>query len=298
MKNFLSMQEFSKLSGVEISTLRYWDSIGLFSPIKRNPENNYRRYSPEQIMAVKFITVMSELGVSLKTIGEIEKERNPEKIIRLIEQQEKLLDMKMMRLRECYSIIHMRRELINYGMKVVDGFTAVDGVRMDSSYAAEDGIKVNAEKISVLKRDDLPIIIGPRNEWKEGEGFYGPFKNFCAQAEKLRINLSFPIGGMHENWQSFLEAPSEPDYFFSLDPTGSSRRKAGEYLIGFSRNYYGRLDDAAKRLAAYAEEHSLTLHGPVYVMYLHDEVCIQDHANYLAQVCVAVSKHTKKGRKV
>jgi len=294
MKNFLSMQEFSKLSGVEISTLRYWDSIGLFSPVKRNPENNYRCYSPEQIMTVKFITVMSELGVSLKTIGEVEKERNPEKTIRLIEQQEKMLDMKMMRLRECYSIIHTRRELINYGIKVMEGYIAVNGVRMDRDYTAGDGIKVDTSKIAILKRDEMAIIIGPRNEWKEGEQWYESFRNFCAQAEKLRINLSFPIGAMHENWQSFLAAPGEPHYFYSLDPAGGSRRKAGEYLIGFAKDYYGKLDDLAKRLAAYAEEHSLTLSGPVYVMYLHDEVCVQDPSDYLAQVCVAVSKQKRR----
>ena len=73
MKDFLSTQEFSKLSGIATSTLRYWDDIGLFSPRKRNPENNCRYYTPDQMIAVKFITVLSDLKIPLKIISDAEK---------------------------------------------------------------------------------------------------------------------------------------------------------------------------------------------------------------------------------
>ena len=128
MKEFLSIKEFSKLSGIESTTLRYWDDIGLFSPLRRDTENNYRYYTPSQMIAVNFIKILSSLDIPLKTISEIEKVRSPEEIVRLIEQQEKLLDMEMQRLRECYSIIHTRREMINYGIKVLEGFAAVGRV--------------------------------------------------------------------------------------------------------------------------------------------------------------------------
>ena len=70
MEKLLSIYEFSKLSGIESSTLRYWDEIGLFPPIERSSENNYRYYSPQQMVAVNFIKVLSSIDVPLKTIRE------------------------------------------------------------------------------------------------------------------------------------------------------------------------------------------------------------------------------------
>ena len=80
MKDFLTVREFSKLSGIEVTTLHYWDDCGLFSPAKRDPENNYRCYTPDQIIGVNFITVLKSLNIPLKIINEIENERNPESI--------------------------------------------------------------------------------------------------------------------------------------------------------------------------------------------------------------------------
>lgn len=266
MKDFLSIKEFSKFTGIGQTTLRYWDDIGLFVPAKRDPDNNYRYYSPEQIIAVNFITVMSSLKVPLKTISEVGQKRDPELIIDMIEQQENILDMEMRRLRESYSIIHTRRELIKRGL------------RADES------------KISVQYRDEQPIILGPPTEFKGNEPFYEPFKRFCSAAREMRINLNYPIGGYHESVESFLNAPGKPDRFFSLDPTGYDKQAAGDYMLGFKRGYYGEINDLAERMKAYADEQSLALTGSVYIVYLHDETCVNDPSQYLAQACIAVAR--------
>ena len=290
MKDYLSVNEFSKLTGIEKTTLRYWDEIGLFSPVKRDPENNYRYYSPEQLIAVNFITVLSGLNVPLKTIGVLGERRTPESVTRLIEQREKQLDMEMRRLRECYSIIHERLELIRYGTRVCGGFKAVNGVRLDGDAGIDSGTPVDEAKISVLHREDKMYIFGPPNHFRENEAFYEPFMRFCRQAEELRINLNFPVGGYHENMDSFLASPGKPDRFISMDPTGNQKRAEGDYLVGFSRGYYGELGDLPERLKAYAEENALRLSGPVYTIYLHDEICVKDPGQYLAQVCVEAVK--------
>ena len=91
MNGLLTIKEFSELSGVEATTLRYWDDVGLFSPIMRNPDNNYRYYSMPQLIALNFITVLSDLNISLKTIGDLDKNRDPDKFIKLIDKQEVML---------------------------------------------------------------------------------------------------------------------------------------------------------------------------------------------------------------
>ena len=288
MKDQLTIKEFAEFTGIETTTLRYWDDIGLFSPAKRNPENKYRYYAPEQIIAVNFISVLSRLTIPLKAIAEEEGIRTPESIVRLIEQQEKQLDMEMRRLRENYSIIHARLELINYGMRVVEGFQMKDGIRLNNPKPGDGSEAVDTDSIVVLERDEKPYILGPLNEWSEGGSFYEPFSSFCKRADEMRMNLNFPIGALHTDMESFIEAPGCPHHFISLDPTGDRRRPEGRYLIGFVRGYYGEFGDLAQRMQAYAKDNNLRLTGPVYSMYLLDEVCIRDFNNYLVQCSVAV----------
>jgi len=89
----------------------------------------------------------------------------------------------------------------------------------------------------------------------------------------------------------FMKTPSKPDNFFSIDPTGVHTRKAGEYLVGFARGYYGELGDLPQRMAVYMKKNNIAVFGPVYIIYLLDEICIHEASRYLAQACVAVSNN-------
>ncbi|MDR0490086.1 MAG: MerR family transcriptional regulator, partial [Oscillospiraceae bacterium] len=238
MKDFLSIQEFSKLSGVEITTLRYWDDIGLFSPIKRDPENNYRCYSLEQITALNFVTTLSDLGVPLKTIAELRKNRDADNILRVLESKERDLDMELRTIRIRSSIIHSRRELIRLGLNI------------------------EANQISVAQRqNDRAAILWPRNKYNEGDTFLGPLTSMINEALSLRINLGFPIGGRYDSMETFIAAPNCPQNFFSIDPTGTNTRKSGEYLIGYINGNYGELGDLPERMQAYAKENNLKITG-------------------------------------
>ena len=271
MEDILSIQEFSKVSGVEASTLRYWDEIGIFCPIKRHPENNYRYYSSAQLLALNFVTVLSDLEIPLKTIAELRKERDPDKLLSLLEKQEHQMDMEMRRLRMRYSIIHARRELINLGAKV------------------------DENTISVEELDEKAMILWPRNEYTEDSTFIEPLAAYVAQTSEFHINLSFPVGGYYDNIDVFRKSMLQPSHFLSVDPTGNHIKKAGEYLVGYTRGYYGELGDLPERMAAYAKSNSLNITGPVYVLYLWEEICTNDTSQYLAQCSIAITR--KRGKK-
>ena len=266
MNNHLTIQEFSKITGIEASKLRYWDEIGLFVPLMRNPENNYRCYSLAQILALNFVTVLSDLEIPLKTIADLRHDRDPYKLLELLEKHEKQLDMEMRGLRLRYSIIHARRELINCGGMV------------------------DESKVSVRHRHDMPMILWPKNQYQEGDTFVEPLASNIHYAGEHFINLSFPVGGYYDSLESLQEKPDRPDHFISLDPVGKHSRKSGDYLVGYVRGYYGDMGDLADRMLAYAKENKLKTTGPAYVIYLYDEISTKDPSQYLAQCCVAVKR--------
>ena len=297
MKGLFSIQEFSKLTGVETSKLRFYDKIGLFSPAIRNPDNNYRFYSPAQVMSLNFITVLGDLNLPLRTIAELRRERSPVKILQLLDKQEKQMNMEMRALRQRYAIIHTRRELINYGMILSGGYKAVRGKRVGDGDMSDGGISVDEETITVLHREDKEYILWPRNEYGDGDTFVQPLISLIKQATEKNINLAFPVGGYWDDMESFIKKPSLPDHFFTIDPVGDSVRKEGFYLIGFNRGYYSEMGDLPERMDSYAKEKSLVLNGPVLAMYIFDEISILDPTRFLVQVCVAVSRPKRKAVK-
>ena len=259
MKEFLSIKEFAELSGIEQSTLRYWDDIGLFSPVKRDPDNNYRYYNPFQIIILNFIGVLVELGVPLSEIKELNESRTPETMLRLLSQQETQLDYRLYELRTAYSIIHTIRNNIETAM-------------------ARTG------EISVREMDGVHIVLGPETPFGDNTTFYKPFADFCDSANERRINLRYPIGGTHYSMDGFLKEPGRPNRFFSLDPFGNSKIEDGKYLVGYNCGYYGEFGDVPQRMADYAREHGLVFSGPVYVIYLIDEISTAARDQYVAQI--------------
>jgi DNA-binding transcriptional MerR regulator len=267
VKDYYSITEFAELSGIEASTLRYWDEIGLFSPVKRMPENNYRAYSAVQLLALNFVDTLSKLDIPLKTIGELRNNRDPETLLRVLERKERELDMELRHIRECSSIIHARQELIRNGIKVK-----------------------NDSEIFVMEiKEDKTFLLWPRNEYNEGETFIEPLTAFISQTNEHRINLGFPVGGLYDSLDAFMKAPKQPGYFTSMDPTGTHIRKAGRYLAGYSRGYYGEMGDLPERMHNYTQENSVKTKGPVYAAYQIEETCEQDTSRYLAQCYIALA---------
>jgi DNA-binding transcriptional MerR regulator len=262
-ENLLSIKEFSEYTGVKESTLRYYDKIGLFSPHYRS-ESDYRYYSPQQIITVNLIKVLSNLGMPLKTICELEINRSPEKILKMFYQQENMLDSQLRRLHEAYSIIHTIRNSI------------------------QQGLMIDEDEISVQFLEEMPLVLGEANQFGDSNYFYDTFLEFCKKAQGLRINLDHPVGGYFESMDSFRKHPGEPDHFFSIDPTGMGKRNMGYYLVAYTRGYYGELKGVVERLTNYAKEHQLTFKGPVYDICLHDELCIQDPNQYLHQLACQI----------
>lgn len=63
--------QFSRICQVSIKALRHYEKIGLLTPSRVDPDNQYRYYSLEQLDAVKAITFMKDLGIPLKTIKDV-----------------------------------------------------------------------------------------------------------------------------------------------------------------------------------------------------------------------------------
>ncbi|MCL2030117.1 MAG: MerR family DNA-binding transcriptional regulator [Oscillospiraceae bacterium] len=262
--DLLSIKEFSALTGVRQSTLRHYDEVKLFRPVRRG-ENGYRYYSAPQTIAIHFIRVLSSLDVPLKKIGEIQTDRTPERMLELLRRQELELNRQLLHLQRAYALI------LTYG----------DMIR--------EGLNADEQALSVRRMEELPVVMGPPNDFSSGS-FYDSFFNFIGQMADRKMDAAHPIGGYYESMDAFGSVPGKPGRFFSITPAGRESKAAGEYLVGYARGYYGSLGDLPGRMKAHAEENGLVFAGPVYEMYLHDEISVTEPERYLIQVSAALGR--------
>jgi len=212
------------------------------------------------------------MGISLKDIAEYKNDRDPNNLLGMIETQEKIMDMEMNDLNSRYSILHTRQSLIRCGMSV------------------------DESKISVTHRTDTAINIWPHNKYNEGDTFLNALTSLITQVNR-QIYFSFPVGAYFNHMETFLKVPAQPEHFFALDPRGYKTWKSGEYLTGYVRGFYAGLSDLPQKMDEYAKLNSVNVTGPIYIIGLLDELCVNDPSLHLWQVSAAVSSGKPRKKK-
>ena len=125
-----TVKEISKLAGVSVRTLHYYDEIGLLKPTQVS-QSRYRLYDEAALERLRLILMFRELGFSLRDIGAIldapDGDRN-----RILEQQIDLLQQQVGRLQ---NRIHFARGIKLTGVKNLKGRN-FDPKKMDD-YSAQ-----------------------------------------------------------------------------------------------------------------------------------------------------------------
>ena len=121
----MTVNEVSKLTGVSIRTLQYYDKIGLLKPAEYT-ESGYRLYDDAALERLQQILLFRELEVPLKDIKDIVTRSDFDKR-KALEQQIELLEL---RKEHIENLITMCRGLKKRGVRHLD-FTAFDSSKLD-----------------------------------------------------------------------------------------------------------------------------------------------------------------------
>ena len=127
----MTVHEVSKLSGVSIRTLQYYDSIGLLKPSDYT-ESGYRLYDDAALERLQMILLFRELEFPLKDIGKIIDSPQFDKR-KALEQQIELLTLKKEHIE---NLLNLARGIKEIGVNNIMDFTAFDTKKIDE-YAAQ-----------------------------------------------------------------------------------------------------------------------------------------------------------------
>lgn len=154
-----TVNEVSKLSGVSIRTLHYYDKIGLLQPTQTT-DSGYRLYDDTALERLQHILLFRELQFSLKEIKEILDSPNFDRN-KALDQQIEMLTLKKEHLE---NLIDFAREIRLIGVKDLD-FKAFDTTKLDEyarqakeNWGHTEAYQEFEQKQKQWKKGDMEVI--------------------------------------------------------------------------------------------------------------------------------------------
>lgn len=129
-KKMMIVNEVSRLTGVSIRTLQYYDKIGLLPPADYT-EVGYRLYDDETLQKLQIILLFRELELPLKDIRRIIESPVFDRE-KALEQQIHILELKKEHIE---NLIDLARGVKKSGVKDMTDFTAFDTAKIDDYIA-------------------------------------------------------------------------------------------------------------------------------------------------------------------
>lgn len=114
IRSGFSIGEISQLFGLSVQSLRHYDKLGLLKPAHVDPQSNYRYYSREQFLFIRFIRYFKALGMPLKHIQAVlTRDMSSEVILELVRNQSSAIDRKIAELVELRTAVNSFAERLS-----------------------------------------------------------------------------------------------------------------------------------------------------------------------------------------
>lgn len=212
-----TVNEVSKMTGVSIRTLHYYDEIGLLSPTSIT-EAGYRLYDDTALERLQHIMLFRELQFPLKDIGNILNASNFDRN-RALEQQIQLLTLKKEHIE---NLITFARGIQGIGVKNMD-FSAFDAKKLDE-YAAQ--AKASWGKTEAYKEFEEKEKGRSKEQFNQiAEGMMALFTEFGLMMKEGKAVDSNEVQNQVKKLQEYIT-----QHFYTC---------TGEILAGLGKMYNG-----------------------------------------------------------
>lgn len=249
----LTIGEYSRLTQVPTKTLRYYDEIDLFKPVKIDRLTGYRYYTVEQLPRLYRILSLKELGLALDQIRRVLNENiSPEQL------------RGMLRLKE----VQLKRTIVEEQKRLAYVSNTIDQLERESSLGHYDVLLKTVPEIQVaLARDTAPdksalectlrtlfrTVLDFLAEHKltpAGHGFTVYFDEEYRDSE-IDVGAAFPINAAVSGTNTVTVTTLAPETMASVIHKGSLERMQNAYialLAWIEKNGY-QIEKASREIA-------------------------------------------------
>lgn len=263
-EQLLTIGEFAKIEGVTKHTLFHYDKIGLFCPEAKG-NNGYRYYTLAQLDVFDVIITLRELDMPLSQIKAYLDERTPESLVRLFEDELRIITREMQQLRRMKEWVEKKKNLIQAAVEV--DIESISLIEQPEVYCVVKELHAEDEKTwameigELLKKCDKAGV----------RGIYGV--GYCQKLSEVQK------GNIDTYTASYVMTEKKP-------PKGCAYivHPAGTYLVGYHKGRWQTIGEAYERMLQYARENGIALEGVCYEDYILDGLTQKSEEEYVTQI--------------
>lgn len=251
IKEYFTIGELSDLFNINAQTLRYYDSIGLFSPIKRDNKTGYRYYQFNQLYELASIRYLRKLDYTIHNIDTYMKSRKVEFVLDKFKEQSRLLHEKWNELIKIDSIIHRK-----------------------ISFIEEELPKIKFNQYDIRFYDTRKYSkIGSEEQLYKSEMFY-----------------YYPTIAFYENTIKSFSALliEEPEGIIDDNDKLVSIIPKGKYLCGYHKGSYSTINETMNKL--YNDNNNLKLDKITMNFNIIDQFVESDEENYVTCIQIKINE--------
>lgn len=272
---YLTTGEFAKICGIPKHILFYYDEINLFRP-EITKENGYRYYSFRQFDTFSIISALKKLGMPLKEIKKYMDERNPEKLINLLEEKSNEVAEEIIKLKNTKHGIDLLKEL------------------------TENALSAEYNVIEPAYHKSMDALCSASMENSKDNSYLSFLTELMAFRNNSNASLIDFLGGsitvdniLKKRYDSF-------SYLYTKTGNADKRsitpvRKEGWYLQVYYKGSYRNISEMYTRIIQYAEEHEIKLGKNAYEEYLIFEIGTKNREDYVTLMLVEIEGAPQKG---
>ncbi|MFJ8065881.1 helix-turn-helix domain-containing protein [Psychrobacillus sp. NPDC096426] len=273
--HYLTIGEVAKLSNISIQTLRFYDRIDLFKPIKIDPKNQYRYYQNTQLYYLDIIKSLKYLGLSLEEVKSVLR-LSPEELVDYLADQENKVEEEFRRLIETKEVLKRKKEQIQSFV-----------VESDKMHVCVK--EMPAQKIVKIKTSNISVNDIPNREYglisKVLEDMGSVFDTLYGGAFALRKYEL--LEDIHYDYL-FTYAVTDKEIEINMEDVEISTIPAGQYLsITFAS-----IDDAYQicyqQLMDYIEQHQIKIEPIVYDVWMPINFSASNEDEFLIELKIRI----------
>lgn len=267
MKNYYKISEISKLYGIGVDSLRYYERLGILQP--KRDVNGYRLYSLKDVYKLNLIRDLRQLDFSMAQIKEYLDKQSVDNTLELLEQERGLLRQRARELRQREAILRRRTAALRAAAAIRPGIMEVLALPERPCVQLSEYITLDEEMDFVIKRLH-----------KQHEDRMQDFGD-------LSIGAFFSAGdlarGLSNRYRSvfFLLEQGAAESDFSLP--------AGDYLSCFYRGGYEQNGPRVRELLSWAEANGLQPAGDPFELYVVDNRYTVRPEEFLTELQIQVA---------
>ena len=258
MQEYFKIGELSRLYGIGVDSLRYYEKIGLLQP--ERSESGYRHYSIREIWKLNLIRDLRALGFSMEQIRQCLQEHTLDGTLDLLEQEKTAIEARIRYLQGLRENVDQRLSSIRAARQREPGSFCLKTFgdrrcyRISQGYSEEHEMDVLIRRLINMDREHLYLV---------GSNQIGTVISGREARESGRI--------LYES-------------VFVVDPQGEQRIPRGTYLSVCYRGDYSQSSQWVQASIRYAKDHGLKLSGDfleILWVDIHTSSDVQEHITEL-----------------